>query len=277
MINNTSITTYRVYIGDTETVLKTLPNNFFQLMVTSPPYWNVRDYGHPNQIGLNDTLEEYLERLNRVWIEVVRTLLPDGKLALNIGNIYYSESDEKRRTTANLSLLSWQQLNNIKDLRFMGTIYWQKTTSRDGAVLFGSYPYPTNFMISNAVEPIHIFRKVGQRKVPREIKERSKVTPEEFRKFRDAIWNDINGVEDKHCAAYPWELPARLIRMFSYVEDWVLDPFLGSGTTTKAAKELGRNSVGIELNPDYLTRIEEKVGIKQSDMFTGTKFEVIKL
>ena len=65
--------------------------------------------------------------------------------------------------------------------------------------------------------------------------------------------------------------------MFSYVEDWVLDPFLGSGTTTKAAKELGRNSVGIELNPDYLTRIEEKVGIKQSDMFTGTKFEVIKL
>jgi len=159
----------------------------------------------------------------------------------------------------------------------MGTIYWQKTTSRDGAVLFGSYPYPTNFMISNAVEPIHIFRKVGKREVPREIKERSKVTLEEHRKFRDAIWNDINGVEDTHCAAYPWELPARLIRMFSYVEDWVLDPFLGSGTTTKAAKELGRNSVGIELNPDYLTRIEEKVGIKQSDMFAGTKFEVIKL
>ena len=270
-------TTHKIYIGGAETILKKLPNNFFQLMVTSPPYWNVRDYGHKDQIGLNDTLEEYLDKLNGVWAEVVRTLLPDGKIALNIGNIYYSEPDEKRRTTANLSLLTWQQLNNFKNLRFMGTIYWQKTTSRDGAVLFGSYPYPANFMISNAVEPIHIFRKVGKREVPKEIKERSKVTPEEFRKFRDAIWNDINGVEDKHCAAYPWELPARLIRMFSYVEDWVLDPFLGSGTTTKAAKELGRNSVGIELNPDYLTRIEEKVGIKQSDMFTGTKFEVIKL
>ncbi|MBI2328450.1 MAG: site-specific DNA-methyltransferase [Chloroflexi bacterium] len=254
-------TRHKIYIGDAETVLKKLPDNFFQLMVTSPPYWNVRDYEHKDQIGRNDTLEEYLDKLHGVWQEVARTLLPDGKIALNIGNIYYSEPDEKRRTTANLSLLTWQQLHNITNLRFMGTIYWQKTTSRNGAVLFGSYPYPTNFMISNAVEPIHIFRKTGKREVPPEIKERSKVTLEEHRKFRDAIWNDINGVEDAHCAAYPLELPARLIKMFSYVEDWVLDPFLGSGTTMKAAKDLVRNSVGIELNPDYLTRIEEKVAM----------------
>ena len=159
----------------------------------------------------------------------------------------------------------------------MGTVYWQKTTSRDGSVLFGSYPYPTNFMISNAVEPIHIFRKVGKRNVSQDIKERSKVAPEDFRKFRDAIWNDINGVEDKHCAAYPVELPKRLIKMFSYVEDYILDPFLGSGTTIKAAKDLGRNSVGIELNPKYLKIIEEKVGVKQKDMFDNAKFETIKL
>jgi len=269
-------TNHKVYIGDAETVLKKLPDNFFQLMVTSPPYWNVRDYGDKKQIGRYDTLEQYLKRLDDVWKEVARTLLPDGKLALNIGNIYYSEPDEKRRTTANLSLLTWQQLNNIKNLRFMGTIYWQKTTSRDGSVLFGSYPYPTNFMISNAVEPIHIFRKVGKREVPKKIKERSKVAPEEFKKFRDAIWNDINGVEDKHCAAYPRELPTRLIKMFSYVEDWVLDPFLGSGTTMKAAKDLERNSIGIELNLKYLKIIEEKVGIKQKDIFNNAKFEIIK-
>jgi len=269
-------TTHKIYIGDAETVLKKIQDNFFQLMVTSPPYWNVRDYGHRDQIGRDDTLKQYLNRLNKVWIEIARTLLPDGKIALNIGNIYYSEPDEKRRTTANLSLLTWQQLNDIKSLRFMGTIYWQKTTSRDGSVLFGSYPYPTNFMISNAVEPIHIFRKVGKRNVSREIKEKSKVTKEEFKKFRDAIWNDINGVEDEHCAAYPWELPARLIKMFSYVEDWVLDPFLGSGTTMKAAKDLGRNSVGIELNPKYLKRIKEKVGIQQRDMFNNVKLEIIK-
>lgn len=270
------LTTHKIYIGDAERVLKKLLDDSFQLMVTSPPYWNVRNYGHKDQIGLNDTLEQYLDRLNKVWKEVVRTLLPDGKIALNVGNIYYSEPSEKRKTTANLSLLIWQQLNNFKNLRFMGTIYWQKTTSRDGSVLFGSYPYPTNFMISNAVEPIHIFRKVGKRDIPQKIKERSKVNKEEFKKFRDAIWNDINGVEDKHCAAYPLELPIRLIKMFSYIEDWVLDPFLGSGTTMKAARNLGRNSVGIELNPEYLKIIEEKVGIKQSDMFNSAKFEIIK-
>lgn len=254
-------TDHKIHIGDAETELKKLPDSAFQLMVTSPPYWNVRDYGHDGQIGRNESLDEYLDRLDGVWREAARTLLPDGKIAVNIGNIYYSEPDEKRRTTANLSLLIWQQLNNISGLRFMGTIYWQKTTSRSGAVLFGSYPYPTNFMISNAVEPIHVFRKSGKRLVSKEIKERSKVTPEEHREFRDAIWNDINGVEDTHCAAFPVELPARLIRMFSYVGDWILDPFLGSGSTTKAAIDLGRNSVGIELNPDYLPRIQEKTGI----------------
>ena len=270
-------TNHKVYIGDAETVLKKLPDNFFQLMVTSPPYWNVRDYGHKKQIGCYDTLKQYLDRLDKVWREITRTLLPDGKIALNIGNIYYSEPGEKRRTTANLSLLLWDRLNNIKGLKFMGTIYWQKTTSRDGSVLFGSYPYPTNFMISNAIEPIHIFRKVGERKVSKEIKEKSKVSLEDFKKFRDAIWSDINGVEDKHCAAYPCELPARLIKMFSYIEDWIIDPFLGSGTTMKAAKDLERNSVGIELNTKYLKIIEEKVGFKQKDMFNNAKFEIIKI
>lgn len=255
-----SNTIHKILVGDSETILKSIPGSFFQLMVTSPPYWNVRDYGHPDQIGFNETLDNYLSRLDRVWREVVRTLLPDGKLALNIGNVYYSEPDEQRRTTANLSLLTWQRLNSFKELRFMGTIYWQKTTSRAGAVLFGSYPYPTNFMISNAVEPIHVFRKVGTRKVSQEIKERSKVTLEEHRQFRDAIWNDINGVEDKHSAAFPIEIPLRLIKMFSYVEDWILDPFAGSGTTMKAAKDLGRNSIGIEINPAFLPIIEEKVG-----------------
>jgi len=269
-------TTHKLYIGDSFEVLQKLPDSFFQLMVTSPPYWNVRDYGHDRQIGFYDTLDEYLKKLDRIWKEVVRTLLPDGKIALNIANIYYSEPNEKRRTTANLSMLLWQQLNEISDLRFMGTIYWQKTTSRSGAVLFGSYPYPTNFMISNAVEPIHIFRKIGKRKVDKKIKEKSKVTLEEFREFRDAIWNDINGVTDKHSAAYPVQLPKRLIRMFSFWGDWILDPFLGSGSTMRAAKELDRNSVGIELNPDFLPIIKEKMELPHNSISDKYRFEVVK-
>ena len=128
-------TEHTIYFGDSVEVLRTVHKNTFQLMVTSPPYWNVRDYGHSKQIGFKDTLQQYLERLDNVWEEVVRTLLPDGKIALNIGNIYYSEPDENRRTTANLSYLTWKQLDKFKELRFMGTIYWRKTTSRAGAVL----------------------------------------------------------------------------------------------------------------------------------------------
>lgn len=269
-------TNHKIIFGNSAKVLKTFPENTFQLMVTSPPYWNVRDYGHPNQIGLNDSLQEYLNKLNGVWKEVVRTLMPDGKIALNIGNIYYTEPDESRRTTANLSYMLWKQLEEFKELRYMGTIYWRKTTSRSGAVLFGSYPYPSNFMISSAVEPIHIFRKIGKRKVSQDIKEKSKVTLKEFREFRDAIW-DINGVNDKHAAAYPIDLPARFIKMFTFVGDLVLDPFVGSGTTTKAAKDLGRNSVGIDINQEFLKIIEEKVGLKQKSLTNEHKFEILHL
>lgn len=259
------MTTHKIYFGDAAGILKKfIGDESIQLMVTSPPYWNVRDYGNPGQMGFGDTLEQYLVRLHEVWQEVVRALLPDGKLAINIGNIYYSEPGENRRTTANLGLLLWQQLNSIAGLRFMGTIYWKKTTSRQGAVLFGSYPYPSNFMISSAIEPIFIFRKTGKRKVTPEIKERSRISLEEFRSFRDALW-EINGAAaDKHAAAFPLEIPRRLIKMYSFAGDVILDPFLGSGTTTRAALISERNSVGIEINPDFLPLQREKIGFSES-------------
>ena len=274
-----SITTHKIFLGDAKSVLqKHIVDESVQLMVTSPPYWNVRDYNHPSQIGYNDSIEGYLDKLDEVWQEVIRVLLPDGKLALNIGNIYYSEPGEKRRTTANLTLLAWDRLNRFKDLKFMGTIYWKKTTSREGAVLFGSYPYPSNFMISNATEPIFVFRKVGQRKVSKEIKERSKISLEDFRVFRDAIWSINGAASDKHTAAFPVEIPRRLTLMYSFVEDVVLDPFLGSGTSTKAALDLGRNSIGIEVNPTYFGYMKEKLGIDNEaqphEGLAKAKFEV---
>jgi len=274
-----SSTTHKIIFGDAGKVLrKYVPDESIQLMVTSPPYWNVRDYGHSLQIGYGNTLDEYFTRLHEVWQEVVRVLLPDGKIAVNIGNTYYSEPDEKRRTTANLTLLLWDQLSQFDELRFMGTIYWQKTTSRVGAVLFGSYPYPSNFMISNAVEPIFIFRKRGKRSIPPEIKEMSKISLEEFRDFRDALWPINGATADKHTAAFPVEIPRRLTMMYSFIGDTVLDPFLGSGTTTKAAVELGRNSIGVEINPAFHSYIAEKLGLdenKSDKASLNIQFEVI--
>jgi DNA modification methylase len=265
---------YDIYFGDSAETLEKIKANTFQLTVTSSPYWNVRNYGGgPKQIGFGQSLKEYLKSLDLVWKQVVRTTLPDGKIAINIGNVYYSDTNESRRSTANLSYLLWNQLNKYKKLRYVGTIYWRKTTSRDGSVLFGSYPYPSNFMISSAVEPIHVFRKIGTRKVSNEIKERSKVSIEDFRKLRNAIW-DINGIVDKHCAAFPYELPERLIKMFSFYGDTVLDPFLGSGTTMKAARDLNRNCVGVELNYDYLSIIKEKVKINQNNLLHDSTFNI---
>ena len=251
---------HQIYFGDAATSLASqVADKSVQLVVTSPPYWCVRDYGHDHQIGYAQALPAYLASLDEVWDHCARVLLPDGKLAVNIGNIYYSLPGETRRTTANLTLLLWERLCRLPDLRFMGTIYWQKTTSRAGAVLFGSYPYPSNFMISNAVEAIFVFRKVGSRWVPPAVREQSRVTKEEFRVWRDALWHINGAAADKHAAAFPVELPYRLIRLYSFVGDTVLDPFAGSASTTAAAIRAGRDSIACEVNPDFFPLMTDKL------------------
>ncbi|MEW6104160.1 MAG: site-specific DNA-methyltransferase [bacterium] len=240
------------YIGNVSSVLKKLQGNLIQLIITSPPYWNARDYKHPSQLGYKDTYPVYLKKMKDIFRECVRILLPDGKIAINIGNIYNFDATDKRHYTINIIHDIWELLLSIGDLRFMGTIYWKKTTSRNGAVLFGSYPYPSNFMISTALEAIHIFRKIGKRDVPKEIKEISKITKEEFRIFREPIWF-LNGTSTKdHPAVFSNEIPKRLIKMYSFYGDTVLDPFCGIGTTNLEALKLDRNSVGIDIKPIYI-------------------------
>lgn len=177
--------------------------------------------------------------------------MPDGKIAVTIGNIYYNKEGEKRKTTANLTNLVWNQLNSFDNMRFMGTIYWEKSTMRKQKALMGSYPYPSAFLISTALEAIFVFRKIGYRQVPPEIKEFSRITKEEFRLLRRPIWR-INGISSRHPAPFPPELPRRLIKMYSFVGDMILDPFLGSGTTMIEAARLNRSSIGVEVNERYL-------------------------
>jgi len=245
-------TKHTFYKADALGILKKLPEESIQLIITSPPYWNARDYKHPQQLGYKDDYLVYLQKMKDIFREFARILLPDGKIAINIGNIYSFDIVDKRYYTVNMIHDLWQLLLSSKNLRFLGTIYWKKTTSRNGAVLFGSYPYPSNFMISTALEAIHVFRKIGKRKVSKKIKEMSKVAKEEFREFREPIWF-LNGISTKyHPAVFPSEIPLRLIKMYSFYGDNVLDPFCGVGTTNLEALKLDRSSIGIDVKPSYI-------------------------
>ncbi|GAH42648.1 unnamed protein product, partial [marine sediment metagenome] len=141
----------------------------------------------------------------------------------------------------------------------------------------GSFPYPRNGILKLDYEFILILKKYGNPlRVSKEVKEQSKLTQEEWNKYFTGHWNFPGEKQDKHLAMFPEELPRRLIKMFSFIGDTVLDPFLGSGTTSMAAKNLSRNSVGYEINEEFLPVIKEKVGMKYRDIFETAVFEIIK-
>jgi site-specific DNA-methyltransferase (adenine-specific) len=151
---------------------------------------------------------------------------------------------------------------------YMGAIIWQKVTTCNttgGATIMGSFPYPRNGIIKLDYEFILIFKKLGDPpKVSREIREKSKLTLEEWNEYFYGHWNFSGERQTNHLAMFPEELPKRLIKMFSFVGDTVLDPFLGSGTTCLSAKKLERNSIGYEVNEDFLPIIKEKLNIVKS-------------
>ncbi|HHS49481.1 MAG TPA: site-specific DNA-methyltransferase, partial [Desulfurella acetivorans] len=245
----------------------------------SPPYWQLKDYGNGKQIGFNDTYEEYINNLNLVWNECHRVLHKGCRLCINIGDqfarsVYYGRYKVIPIRTEIIKFCESAGFD------YMGAIIWQKVTTchtTGGATVMGSYPYPRNGILKLDYEFILIFKKYGnQPKVNHEVKEQSKLTQEEWNQYFTGHWNFSGEKQDKHLAMFPEELPKRLIKMFSFVGDTVLDPFLGSGTTSLAAKNLNRNSIGYEINEDFLPIIKEKLGIKQSTIFQDATFEIIK-
>lgn len=141
----------------------------------------------------------------------------------------------------------------------------------------GSFPYPRNGIIKLDYEFILIFKKYGNPpRVSKEIKDQSKLTEEEWNQYFIGHWNFPGEKQDKHLGMFPEELPRRLIKMFSFIGDTILDPFLGSGTTSLAAKNLGRNSIGYEINEYFLPVIKEKLGVEQRKIFQEDIIEVIK-
>ncbi len=235
------------------------------LVVTSPPYWHIKDYGISGQVGYGQSLHEYLKDLYRVWQECFRVLRPGGRLCVNVGDQFARAVVYGRYKIIPLHAEIIGQGEEL-GFDFMGAIIWQKKTTMNttgGATIMGSYPYPPNGLVEIDYEFIMILKKPGPgKKVSKEIKEASKLTKEEWKEYFSGHWHFGGARQLGHEAMFPEELPRRLIRMFTFVGDTVLDPFLGSGTTVKVALELGRNAVGYEINQNFLEIMNEKLGLK---------------
>lgn len=272
------ITKHKIIIGDSRR-MEELQDESVHLIITSPPYWQLKDYGVENQIGFNDTYENYINNLNLVWNECYRVLQKGCRLCINIGDqfarsVYYGRY---KIIPIRTEIIKFCETIGFD---YMGAIIWQKPTTMNttgGATIMGSFPYPRNGIIKIDYEFILIFKKPGNPpKVSKELKEKSKLSKEEWNEYFSGHWNFNGEKQTKHLAMFPEELPKRLIKMFSFVGDTVLDPFLGSGTTTLAAKNLNRNSIGYEINEKFLPIITEKVGADKNDLIKDADFEIIK-
>ena len=269
--------------------MKELPDSSVRLIVTSPPYFNIKDYSKDgyqksshssrlqNDMGNCDNYENYLDELVKVWQECYRVLKPNGKLCINVPlmpmlkklykthynrHIFDIQSGIQRTILAKtkmflLDIFIWNRLNSSKSL------------------MFGSYPYPANFYAQNKIEFISVYVKDGlpENNVSVKNKEASRLTQKEWVDFTSQVWNiPIPNRGDPsygdHPAIMPEEIAYRCIRLYSYVEDLVVDPFAGSGTTLKSAKDNGRNYVGYELYESYKKVIEYKLNFgKKQKLF----------
>ena len=257
--------------------MKELPDNSVHLAITSPPYWQLKDYGTDNQIGFHDTYENYINNLNLVWKECYRTLHNGCRLCVNIGDQFARAVYYGRYKVIPIREEIIKFCENI-GFDYMGAIIWQKVTTSNttgGGVQMGSYPYPRNGILKLDYEFILVFKKLGDAPKPtKEQKELSKMTAEEWNTFFAGHWNFAGARQNNHIAMFPEELPRRLIKMFSFIGETVLDPFAGSGTTSLAAKNLERNSIGFEINQEFLPIIKEKLEVHQKDM-QGTSYEFV--
>jgi len=260
-------TTHKVIIGDSRHMSE-IPDESAQLIVTSPPYWQIKDYGNARQIGFNDSYDEYIAHLNTVWAECYRTLSPGCRLCVNIGDQFARAVTYGRYKIIPIRETIVRFCESI-GFDYMGAVIWQKKATMrttGGASVMGSFPYPRNGLIEIDYEFILLFKKLGiTMPVSQEIKKRSALSKEEWRKYFTGHWNFAGEKQNGgHGAVFPEELPKRLIKMFSFAGETVLDPFLGSGTTTKVAAHLGRNSIGYEINKTYLPVIKKKIGMDEN-------------
>lgn len=254
-----------------------LSDKSVHLIVTSPPYWQLKDYGSDNQIGFNDSYEQYINHLNLVWKECHRVLHDGCRLCINIGDQFARSVYYGRYKVIPIHSEIIRFCESI-GFDFMGQIIWQKATTMNttgGGAVMGSFPCPRNGIVKLDFEYILLFKKQGEAPKPtKEQKEQAAMTNQEWNTYFNGHWYFNGAKQDKHLAMFPEELPKRLIKMFSFPGETVLDPFMGSGTTAAVSRALERNSVGYEINPEFIPLIKSRIG--GDTLYESANVEIVK-
>lgn len=259
-------TEHRLHLGDARD-LSWIPDESVHLVVTSPPYWVLKDYEHSGgQLGDIQDYEEFLDELDKVWAECKRVLVQGGRVCCVVGDVCIPRKQEGRHYVMPLHA-DIQVRSRQVGLDCLTPVLWYKIANGvteaegNGAGFYGK-PYQPGSVIKNDIEYILFMRKGGKyRSVSREQKVLSMLTREEMQGWFRSFWSDIKGTSTRsgHPAPFPVELAERLIRMFSFAGDTVLDPFAGVGSTNVAAIRSGRNSIGNELEKKYFDMAWRKV------------------
>jgi modification methylase len=261
-------TTHRLQRGDARD-LSWIPDASVHLVVTSPPYWTLKEYAKGNEAQLGDVAdyERFLAELDKVWLECARVLVPGGRICCVVGDVCVPRRREGKHYVMPLHS-DIQVRSRGLGLDCLTPILWHKIANGvteaqgNGAGFYGK-PYQPGSIVKNDTEFILQLRKGGSyRSVPPVQKVLSMLTKEEMQKWLRSGWGDIPGAsttKSGHPAPFPVDLAERLIRLFSFAGDTVLDPFLGTGSTTAAAIRSGRNSIGVEIEPSYLDAARKKL------------------
>jgi site-specific DNA-methyltransferase (adenine-specific) len=254
--------------------LNWLADESIHLVVTSPPYWTLKEYhAHPAQLGHVENYERFMDELDKAWKHCFRALVAGGRLVCVVGDVCLA----RRRNNGRHMVVPLHADISVRCRRigfdYLTPILWHKIANatlevENGSSFLGK-PYEPNAIIKNDLEYILMLRKPGAYRKPTEEQRRlSKIGKDDHARWFRSFWADVPGASTKnHPAPFPLELANRLVRMFSFWGDTVLDPFAGTGTTLLAAVQSGRDAIGVEIDPTYISFAQQRLQLELSTLF----------